>query len=67
MTKRMSKTLAGEIAERTMAVVNPANRALALRAALTRHGFGAGEPDAEVLSERRALVDWLLARYSPRA
>ncbi len=50
-----------------MAVVNPANRAMALRAALQRHGFAGGEPEAAVLAERKALIGWLLASYSPRA
>ena len=63
MAKRMSKTLAKEMAERTLTVVNPANRALALRAALTRHGFAGREPDQAVLNEREALVQWLLASY----
>ncbi|WP_162783646.1 hypothetical protein [Devosia naphthalenivorans] len=67
MSKVMSRTMAGEIAERTMAVVNPANRAMALRAALQRHGFAGGEPEAAVLAERKALIGWLLASYSPRA
>ena len=63
----MSRTMAAEIAERTMAVVNPANRAMALRAALQRHGFAGGEPEAAVLAERKALIGWLLETYSPRA
>ena len=67
MSKVMSRTMAAEIAERTMAVVNPANRAMALRAALQRHGFAGGEPEAAVLAERKALIGWLLASYSPRA
>ena len=66
MSKVMSRTMAAEIAERTMAVVNPANRAMALRAALQRHGFAGGEPEAAVLTERKALISWLLATYSPR-
>jgi hypothetical protein len=67
MSKRMSKTMAVEIAERTMAVVNPANRGLTLRASLQRHGFAAREPDAATLEERQALVAWLLETYAPRA
>ena len=67
MSKVMSRTMAAEIAERTMAVVNPANRAMALRAALQRHGFAGGEPEAAVLAERKALISWLLAIYSPKA
>ena len=34
MTKRMSKTLAAEIATRTLEVTSPLNRAIALSAAL---------------------------------
>lgn len=64
MGMRISKTLAREIAERTVAVVNPANRGMALRAALPRHKFAAREPDQTVLNERDTLVQWLLATYS---
>lgn len=65
MAKRMSKTLASEIAERTMAVVNPQNRAIALDAALRRHGFTpvAVAPPSELL-ERSSLVGWLLSKYA---
>jgi hypothetical protein len=64
-TKRMSKTLAAEIAARTLEVINPQNRAMALGAALRRHGFDAavGQPP---LDDRAALVVWLLATYAPR-
>ena len=65
MAKRMSKTLATEIAERTLAVVNPQNRGIALDAALRRHGFtpsAAAPPNA--LLERSGLVGWLLSTYA---
>lgn len=69
MSKKMSKTLAGELAERTLGVVNPANRAIALRAALQRHGFAAQEPDTVAMGDRKALASWLMAAYagSPKA
>ena len=65
MAKRMSKTLATEIAERTMAVVNPQNRSIALDAALRRHGFApsVGAPQSELL-DRTKLVGWLLSTYA---
>lgn len=64
MSKRMSKTLAVEIAERTLKVVNPQNRALALSDALKRHGFGAATlPEGGVPADKAALVAWLLAAY----
>lgn len=67
MSKRMSKTMAAEIADRTLDVVNPQNRTLALSAALKRHGFvGSASVSAEQLTDRKALIDWLLATYSPR-
>ena len=67
MTKRMSKTLAAEIAGRTLEVTNPANRAIALSATLRRHGFdpNSAEPPA-LLADRSQLVVWLLATYAPR-
>lgn len=65
LTKRMSKTLAAEIAGRTLEVTNPANRAMALSATLRRHGFAMqGSPQPEQLAERSALVAWLLATYA---
>lgn len=65
MAKRMSKTLAAEIADRTLTVVNPSNRALTLNAALQRHGFGIlATPKPEQLSDRAAIVGWLLATYA---
>lgn len=64
MSKRMSKTLAAEIAERVLKVVNPANRALALSEALRRHGFGASMlPEGGVPGEKAALVAWLIEAY----
>lgn len=67
MTKRLSKTLAAEIATRTLEVINPANRAVALTATLRRHGF---DPNAAALPasliDRSELVTWLLATYAPR-
>ncbi|MET3900061.1 Rps23 Pro-64 3,4-dihydroxylase Tpa1-like proline 4-hydroxylase [Devosia sp. UYZn731] len=63
MAKRMSKTLASEIADRTMAVVNPQNRAIALDAALRRHGFAPVAPPSELLA-RSSLVGWLLSKYA---
>lgn len=68
MSKRMSKTLAAEIATRTLEVVNPANRAVALAATLRRHGF---DPNAAQLpmnpGDRAELLAWLLATYAPHA
>ena len=68
MAKRMSKTLATEIAERTLAVVNPQNRSIALDAALRRHGFmpSAAPPPSEML-ERTRLVGWLLLTYAAQS
>lgn len=67
LTKRMSKTLAAEIAGRTLEVINPANRAVALSATLRRHGFdpNSAEPPAQLV-DRSELVAWLLATYAPR-
>ncbi len=67
MSKRMSKTLAAEIADRTLAVLNPANRVLALGAALQRHGFpGAAAPPDGTLADRKALIAWLQVTYASR-
>lgn len=67
MSKRMSRTLAAEIADRTLAVVNPGNRLLALDSALQRHGFpGATAPPEGTLNERAALIAWLQATYASR-
>lgn len=63
----MSRTLAAEIATRTLEVVNPANRGVALAATLRRHGF---DPNGTQLpaapADRAELVAWLLATYAPR-
>ncbi len=67
MNKRMSKTLAAEIASRTLEVINPANRTVALGATLRRHGF---DPNAAELpagpTDRAELLTWLLTTYAPR-
>ncbi|MBN9308100.1 hypothetical protein [Devosia sp.] len=64
MSKRMSKTLAAELAERTLAIVNPSNRTIALNEALKRRGF---EPvriaAAELPTDKAALALWLMARF----
>ena len=68
MSKRMSKTLAAEIAMRTLEVINPANRSVALAATLRRHGFDPAIAELPASSTDRAeLVAWLLATYAPRA
>jgi len=65
MAKRMSKTLAAEIAERTLAVLNPANRPLALNAALQRHGFAVrATPSVDQMLDRSAIVAFVLATYA---
>jgi hypothetical protein len=68
VSKRMSKTLAAELAERTLKIVNPANRVLTLNESLTRRGY---EPvrivAGELPQERAALVAWLLGRYQGSA
>jgi len=61
----MSKTLAAEIAGRTLEVVNPANRAMALSAALRRHGLEPAAAPPPPLADRAALVAWLLSTYAP--
>ena len=66
MAKRMSKTLATELADRAMAVVNPANRGLTLSAALQRHGFAAGAAPADRMTDRAAIVAWLIETYADR-
>ena len=63
LPKRLSKSLAMEIALRTLEVVNPHNRAMALNATLQRHGVSPVTPPTAVLTEKRALVAWLLATY----
>ncbi|RYE84715.1 MAG: hypothetical protein EOP19_10935 [Hyphomicrobiales bacterium] len=65
MSKRMSKTLAAEIADRTLEVLNPANRAIALGSALRRHGFDPALAAApQPIAERAQLIAWLLATYA---
>ena len=66
MAKHMSKTLAAEIAGRTLEVVNPANRTMALDAALRRHGFVPVGAAPEPISDRAQLVAWLIATYARR-
>jgi len=65
MAKSMSKTLAAELAARTLAVVSPANRRLALNAALGRHGF-AGLPASASppLGNSDDLAAWLSSAYA---
>jgi len=63
LPKRMSKSLALEIAVRTLEVVNPQNRAMALNATLRRHGGSPVTPPPDVLADKGALVAWLLATY----
>lgn len=64
MSKRMSKTLAAELAERTLAIVNPSNRVISLNESLKRRGY---EPvrivAAELPTDKAALAAWLMARY----
>lgn len=65
MTKRMSKTLAAELAERTMKIENPKNRALALNEMLRKHGFGPLKYSHGLLpGERTAIAAWLLGIYA---
>ena len=59
----MSKTLAAEIAERVLKVVNPANRPLALAEALRRHGFQPVTGAGEMPADRSALAAWLQQTY----
>jgi len=66
LTKRMSKTLAAEIAIRTLEVINPTNRPIALSSALRKHGFDptvAAQPTHPI--GRSELVAWLLSTYAP--
>ena len=68
MAKRMSKTLAAEIADRAMTVVNPANRGLTLNAALQRHGFATVTAPADRMTDRAAIIAWLIETYgTPQA
>ncbi|HEY5225405.1 MAG TPA: hypothetical protein VIJ06_01310 [Methylovirgula sp.] len=58
--KSMSRTLAIEIATKTMTVINPANRGLRVLDLLEKHGFRrVAEPDLEIVSDRERLVAWL--------
>lgn len=59
-TKPMSRTLAVEIATKTMAVTNPANRGMRVLDLLEKHRFRrVGEPDLEIVSDHDRLVAWL--------
>lgn len=65
MSKRMSKALAAEIAERTLKIVNPANRLPVVNDALRKHGFGpARAPEGGLPADRAAMVAWLLENYA---
>lgn len=66
MAKHMSKTLAGEIADRTLAVVNPQNRVMAMEAALKRHGFARQAVEPQLPPDRAGLIAWLLETYAAR-
>ncbi len=58
--KPMSRTLAVEIATKTIAVVNPANRGLRIADLLEKHGFPrVREPELDILSDQARLVSWL--------
>jgi hypothetical protein len=58
--KSMSRTLAIEIATKTMTVINPANRGLRVLDLLEKHGFRrVAEPDLETVGDRERLVAWL--------
>jgi uroporphyrinogen-III synthase len=58
--KLMSRTLAVEIATKTMAVINPANRGLRVLDLLEKHGFRpVAEPEIEIVSDQARLVGWL--------
>jgi hypothetical protein len=60
----MSRTLAIEIATKTMTVINPANRGLRMADLLEKHGFRrVPEPDLDILSDQARLVSWLRATY----
>ena len=62
--KPMSRTLAVEIATKTIAVVNPANRGLRMADLLERHGFRpVREPELNILSDQARLVSWLRETY----
>jgi hypothetical protein len=58
--KPMSRTLAVEIATKTIAVVNLANRGLRMADLLEKHGFRrVREPELDILSDQARLVSWL--------
>lgn len=64
MSKRMSKTLAAELAERTLAIVNPSNRVITLNESLKKRGFKPVRIVAgELPTEKAALAAWLMGRY----
>lgn len=66
MPKHMSKTLAAEIAGRTVEVTNPANRAMALAATLRRHGFDAVSANDAPVGDRAELQAWLQAAFASK-
>ena len=67
MSKRLSKTLAAELADTTLKIVNPQNRAITLSASLRKHGFTPTTANQlDPLDDRATLIAWLLATYSPR-
>jgi len=60
----MSRTMAIEIATKTMAIVNPANRGLRVADLLEKHGFHrVAEPDIDIVSDQTRLVNWLRETY----
>lgn len=64
----MSKTLAAELADRTLKIVNPSNRVITLNESLKRRGYEPVRIVADELpTERAALVAWLLGRYQASA
>lgn len=67
MPRHLSKTLAAEIATRTLDVVNPQNRAIALNASLRKHGFSlSSDPSPDDVLNRETLIAWLLRVYGPK-
>jgi hypothetical protein len=60
----MSRTLAVEIATKTMTVTNPANRGLRMADLLEKHGFRrVQEPGLDILSDQARLISWLRETY----
>ncbi len=58
--KPMSRSLAVEIATKTIAVVNPANRGQRMADLLEKHGFRrVREPELDILGDQARLVSWL--------